>query len=145
MSATVQGCKSTQLFGSGTAGGYFSMGCPSSPLTKVELWSNSKVIRGIKTNYDHRVFGETENTHSSIGLRSGEKIIAAVVKTGKYAGGIRVKQLAFLTLYNNAVYQFGPFGEASGDGAVHVVAKHIVSFKGRAGADLDAIGFYYSD
>ena len=134
------------MFG-GRGGGYFSYGCPRQRLTRIDLWTNHRFIRAIRTNYRSNTYGLPHGSFYRISLRLGENIIAAIIKTGEYHRGraitTRVKQLAFLTKYRNHIRQYGPYGEYKGDGIVRIITKNIVSFYGRSGHDLDALGFYY--
>ena len=102
----------------------------------------------MRTNYANDVKGVAADIHSVINLRYGENIVAAIVRTGDYYGnGMRVRQLAFLTMCNGQLKQYGPYGGHMSGGdrttSVYIITRHIVSFKGKKGADLDAIGFYY--
>ena len=103
----------------------------------------------MRTNYANDVKGVAADKHSVINLKDDENIVAAIVRTGDYfRNGMRVKQLAFLTMRNGQLNQYGPYGGHMSGGArtsVNIITKHIVSFKGRKGADLDAIGFFYRD
>ena len=119
-------------------------------MTRIEVWYKTDgVIRGLRTNYADDVKGVAEDEHTVLNLRENENIVAAIVRTGDYFGnGMRVKQLAFFTLYNGQLLQHGPYGGHMSGGdktSVDIITKHIVSFKGRKGTDIDAIGFYYRE
>lgn len=147
MKATIEscrrrGCLPTNKFG-GSGGRYFSYGCPHQRLSKIEIWTGNGIIRGLRTNYNHQRFGEGNSRHV-INLKKGENIIGAIIKTGNWLNyGQRLKLLAFLTRYNNRIYKYGPYGSGSGPGTTRIILKNIVSFFGRCGGDIDAIGFYY--
>ena len=103
----------------------------------------------MKTNYVNEVTGVAGDQHAVIDLKDDENIVAAIVRTGDYFGnGMRVKQLTFLTMRNSQLKQYGPYGGHMSGGdrtSVDVITRHIVSFKGKKGADIDAIGFYYKE
>lgn len=145
-------CYTTRIYG-GTGGAYFDDGCTAG-ITQIDIHANSLTIRGIQATY--RSFSGIVYTGPLHGyavgsLRSAqfydsnEHIIAVVGTTGHNpnlsgSGGNRVLQLAFLTNRNNRV--FGPYGGPP-LGDLFVVYKHVVSFIGQAGFDLDGIGFRY--
>lgn len=132
----------------GTGGGWFNDGCSTSTtITKFELWYSGSTVRAIKATFSHgsgSIHGVAENNHAVKTFANGEKIIAAVVLCGTLGNlGGRVKQIGFVTQNSNGVVSsFGPYG-ASGGNNMYIVSKNVVSFFGRAGADVDAIGFNY--
>lgn len=76
-------------------------------------------------------------------LASGEHIIAVIGRhsTGYRSG--RIHQLGFLTRSPSGIrHVFGPYGAERG--SLFIVNADVVSFYGRSGADLDAIGFLYT-
>ena len=138
----------------GTAGDFFhdDHDCTVTGITKIEIWHTSTVIRGIRTQYSlssgstHTtgVHGTADNVYNSVIPSQGETITAIVGLTGiGLSATSRVRKIAILTeLSSGEKKQYGPFGGTGTD--LFVVHKDIVAFYGRAGNELDSIGFYFT-
>ena len=143
----------------GTGGDFFhdDHDCTVTGITKIEIWDTSTVIRGIRTQYSlssgstHTtgVHGTADNVYNSVILSQGETITAIVGLTGTGPSSDLqrnrdlVRSIVILTeLSSGKKQQYGPFG---GTGThLFVVYKDIVAFYGRAGSDIDSIGFYFT-
>ena len=128
--------------------------CTVTGITKIEIWYTSIVIKGIRTQYSLSS-GSTHTTpvhgishshylYNSLTLSQGEAITAVVGLTGIGTDATsRVRNIAILTeLSSGEKKQYGPFGGTGTD--LFVVHKDIVAFYGRAGNELDSIGFYFT-
>ena len=85
----------------------------------------------------------TQSVLHRINLAQGEHIIAVVGRHSTHYTTGRIHQIGFLTRSSSGAKQvFGPYGAENGN--LFVVNADVVSFFGRSGSEIDALGFFYT-
>lgn len=140
----------------GRGGSYFQDPCHPA-IKRIDIGDHNdhneaKIIRYIRVTYKNAnnqdvmapLHGGSHDTVlHRINLAEGEHIIAVIGRhTTDYAAG-RIHQLGFLTRSPSGARQvFGPYGGDKGN--LFVINASVVSFFGRSGGSLDALGFFYT-
>ena len=115
-------------------------------MSRIEIYEDGRLIRSLRAVYSNPYIegarhGEAGGTYHPIYLYNDEDIIAVVGMQTNYHG--RVFQLSFLTHRPNGQRRvWGPYGAQAG--SLFIYHANVVSFRGRAGADLDALGFFHT-
>lgn len=144
-------CYASPAIYGGTGGGYFAdqnSPCPSG-VSRIEIYESGTVIRSLRAVYSDPYIegarhGSASGTYHPIYLYNDEDIIAVVGMHGNHGGYHgRVFQLSFLTHRPNGQRRvWGPYGVQGG--SLFIYHANVVSFRGRAGNDLDALGFFHT-
>ena len=142
-------CYASSLYG-GTGGGYFTdkhSPCPSR-VSRIYIYYDGRVISGFRAVYRYpsitgAMHGRARGKLYNVPLYHDEAITAVVGMVTHNGHPGRVFQLAFVTCRPNGTGRvLGPYGKQTG--SLFIFHAHVVSFRGRSGHDLDAIGFYYT-
>lgn len=148
-------CHSTDLYG-GRRGGYFQDPCHPA-IKRIDIGDNVDnsargVLKYIQVTYKNAQNQDVLATqHGStsqsvlhrINLAQGEHIIAVIGRHSTHYTTGRIHQIGFLTRSASGARQvFGPYGAENGN--LFVVNADVVSFFGRSGSEIDALGFFYT-
>ena len=144
-------CHSTNMYG-GRGGGYFQDPCHPA-IKRIDVGDEvaSGALRYIQVTYKNAqnqdvlepLHGRsTDSVLHRINLAQGEHIIAVIGRHSTHYKRGRIHQLGFLTRSVSGAKQiFGPYGAENGN--LFVINADVVSFFGRSGSLIDALGFFY--